>query len=188
MFSWIWGRFYWKSFCTNGIPPRSVLGFVWLLNLPAIKVCEPPAGRNTTSHNLKLNIPRYGLWRKITFEIWGNVRSWEHLDTNMKEFELSTSWSLFSPEGFCRWRWKWAKIYQEQAERMENERRLNFRFYCKPPLLLLTGPESPVGGNKRDGKTLGWQEVGGGGGGGKEKRYGGKGAKRDISTETRCWT
>ena len=118
MFSWIWGRFYWKSFCTNGIPPRSVLGFVWPLNLPAIKVCEPPAGRNTTSHNLKLNIPRYGLWRKITFEIWGNVRSWEHLDTNMKEFELSTSWSLFSPEGFCRWRWKWAKIYQEQAERM----------------------------------------------------------------------
>ena len=80
MFSWIWGRFYWKSFCTNGIPPRSVLGFVWPLNLPAIKVCEPPAGRNTTSHNLKLNIPRYGLWRKITFEIWGNVRSWGHLD------------------------------------------------------------------------------------------------------------
>ena len=67
---------------------------------------------------------------------------------------------------------------------MENERRLNFRFYCKPPLLLLTGPESPLGGNKRDGKTLGWQEVGGGGGEGKEKRYGGKGAKRDISTET----
>ena len=70
----------------------------------------------------------------------------------------------------------------------ENERRLNFRFYCKPPLLLLTGPESPLGGNKRDGKTLGWQEVGGGGGGGKEKRYGGKGGKRDISTENRCWT
>ena len=79
---------------------------------------------------------------------------------------------------------------------MENERRLNFRFYCKPPLLLLTGPESPLGGNKRDGKTLGWQEVGGGGGGGKEKRYGGKGGKNryihrksvlDIAIHRKPW-
>ena len=63
---------------------------------------------------------------------------------------------------------------------MENERRLNFRFYCKPPLLLLTGPESPLGGNKRDGKTLGWQEVGGGGGGGKEFSLWGEGGQKEI--------
>ena len=61
--------------------------------------------------------------------------------------------------------------YGEHAFKIENRRQLRFLFIVSRPLLVLTGPESLGGLNKRGGKTFGWQRRRGGRGTG-EKRYG----------------
>ena len=50
--------------------------------------------------------------------------------------------------------------YREHAFGIENQRQLRFLFIVSRPLLVLTGPESLGGLNKRGGKTSGWQRRG----------------------------
>ena len=59
-----------------------------------------------------------------------------------------------------RWVRKWTKVYREHAFGIENQRQLYFLFIVSRPLLVLTGPESLGGLNKRGGKTFGWQRCG----------------------------